>query len=346
MLAGYLPRLGVSRCLMVLLVPGDTAAPGVGRLVLDFEAYSDRDHRTDERFPLDDLFPARFYDELERRNMVMQPLSVGDAHFGYAIFDAGGGTFSGENLQLDLSRALAAIESKRRLAEYAEELERRVARRTEQLEAEVAARRRTELELVRANAELRKSVFIDGLTRIANRTALDESLATHWREHEGSGHMLSLILVDVDHFKAYNDHYGHLRGDDVLRCVAACLTEAVRGRDDLASRYGCEEFAVVLPQTDDAGAAVVAERIRRLVKDAEIPHAGLRLGAAATPTLTVSIGVASVRPATEQIRVDHLIALADQALYRAKATGRDRVAKASECDPLGDDRTIPTTWQR
>jgi diguanylate cyclase (GGDEF)-like protein len=192
---------------------------------------------------------------------------------------------------------------------------------------------------------LRKSLFIDGLTRIANRTALDESLVTHWREHQSSGRTLSMIFVDVDHFKAYNDHYGHLRGDDVLRTVASCLTEAVRGRDDLVSRYGGEEFAIVLPQTDEIGAAVVAERIRRLVKSTEIPHAGLPASSGES-FLTVSLGVASVQPAIEQVRVDHLIARADQALYRAKATGRDRVAKASDGVPLGDDRTVPASWQR
>ena len=98
---------------------------------------------------------------------------------------------------------------------------------------------------------------------------------------------------------------------------------------------------MVLPQTGEAGAAVVAERIRALVRAAEIPHAGSPDGA---KLLTVSLGVASVRPAVDQVRVDHLIALADQALYRAKATGRDRVAVASHCEPLGNDRTVPTTW--
>jgi diguanylate cyclase (GGDEF)-like protein len=336
-----LPRLGVQRCAMVLEYP-DGSDPEHGRLVVDFDADSDASHVRDIRFPLSEVLPDGMLDHMDLSTMVLQPLSVGEEYFGYAIIDSQRGAISGETLQLDLSRALATIESKRRLAEYAEQLEKRVTLRTQQLEAEVAARRRTELDLVRLNSELRKSLFIDGLTRIANRTALDESLVTQWREHQSSGHTLSMIFVDVDHFKAYNDHYGHLRGDDVLRTVASCLSEAVRGRDDLAARYGGEEFAVILPQTDEAGAAVVAERIRLLVRAAEIPHVGSPDDA---KLLTVSLGVASVRPAVDQVRVDHLIALADQALYRAKATGRDRVAVASDCEPLGDDRTTPTGWQ-
>ncbi|MFN8074952.1 MAG: diguanylate cyclase [Kineosporiaceae bacterium] len=319
-LADSLPRLGVTRGFLVLYDRSPVTGP-VGRLAMRF-----RDRRAlpvddEDTFDLADLLPEEFADDLLRGTLVQQPLSVDGEEMGYLLFEqAGTHTFAGEVLWLDLNRALETVVRTQRLGEYAEQLERLVARRTEQLEAEVVTRRRAEADLQRANAELRRSLFLDGLTRIANRTALDETLAQQWQDLTVNGEELSMALVDVDHFKAYNDRYGHLRGDDCLRVIASCLTEAVRGSGDLVARYGGEEFAVLLPGTDEAGALIVAERVRKIVNRAALPHGSSPVA----PYVTVSLGVATVHPEQLQ-RVDRLIARADEALYRAKADGRDRV---------------------
>lgn len=339
-LVDSLPRLGVGRGFLVLYDRGRAGEAVLGRLAMRF-----RDRRTvpvdhEDPFDVADLLPEEYADELLRGTLVQQPLSVDGEEMGYLLFDlAGTHTFAGEVLWLDLNRALETVVRTQRLGEYAEQLERLVARRTEQLEAEVVTRRRAEADLQRANAELRRSLFLDGLTRIANRTALDETLAQQWQDLAVNGDELSMALVDVDHFKAYNDHYGHLRGDDCLRVIASCLTEAVRGSGDLVARYGGEEFAILLPGTDEAGALIVAERVRKIVNRAALPHSASPVA----PYVTVSLGVATVEPGELQ-RVDRLIARADEALYRAKADGRDRVVAwrpemappPDHVDPSGD----------
>ncbi len=142
-------------------------------------------------------------------------------------------------------------------------------------------------------------------------------------------------MADVDEFKAYNDHYGHVLGDDALRTVAACLDQSVRESHDLACRYGGEEFAVVLPDGGVDGAVRVAERFRELLAGFGIPHAA----SGVAPTLTVSIGVATARP-LPGTHPNDVIGAADRALYLAKELGRDRVVvdAASHDLPADADR--------
>jgi diguanylate cyclase (GGDEF)-like protein len=174
-------------------------------------------------------------------------------------------------------------------------------------------RRRTAVE-----AELLMLARTDGLTSLGNRRALNEIGAREWRLAERGGQPLSILLIDVDHFKGFNDLYGHAAGDDALSAVAHCIKNGLRRPADHAARYGGEEFVVLLPATDIAGARLVAESMREAVQ-----ALGMRHVASAHQVLTVSVGAAS----TEGRRFADLRALidaADAALYAAKAEGRNR----------------------
>ncbi|REJ73242.1 MAG: GGDEF domain-containing protein [Acidobacteria bacterium] len=193
-------------------------------------------------------------------------------------------------------------------------------------------------QLSRYNAELEKASLQDGLTGVANRRSFDRMLAGEFgrveRHRIASSSRtaskpqtgrLSLVLLDVDHFKAYNDHLGHLAGDDCLRRVAAAMQGALLRPSDQLARYGGEEFAVVLPETDLDGAKVVAQRVLDAVRQLEIEHPGSSVG----PFVTVSAGIAE-GPSSEDDQVARLIERADEALYRAKAAGRARVAVSDQ----------------
>jgi diguanylate cyclase (GGDEF)-like protein len=172
-----------------------------------------------------------------------------------------------------------------------------------------------------ANRELRQLANLDGLTQIANRRRFDEYLNAEWKRLKREQAPLSLILLDVDFFKRYNDAYGHLAGDDCLRQVAGAIKSVVRRPADLAVRYGGEEFAVILPNTDIQGAVCVAEAIRQAVSNLAIPHSQSKV----CGYVTVSLGVAGT-VANLELSPQHLINAADAALYAAKKEGRDRVA--------------------
>jgi two-component system chemotaxis family response regulator WspR len=131
-------------------------------------------------------------------------------------------------------------------------------------------------------------------------------------------------MVDVDYFKAYNDRYGHQRGDDALKEVAACLQQHCTRPRDLVARYGGEEFAVLLPSTSTDGARIIAEKVRIAVAACGLPHEGSSHG-----HVTVSVGVGEIRPSTTNAPAD-LIRTADELLYESKRTGRNRVASAAD----------------
>lgn len=174
---------------------------------------------------------------------------------------------------------------------------------------------------LRALAErLQLQVGLDTLTGLANRGRFDEVLRAEWQRTQRHGGPLALVLLDIDDFKAYNDHYGHPAGDEALRRVASTLLGGLKRPTDLVARYGGEEFAVVLPDVDARGAAMLAERLRARVRALAIPHAASRTG----PVLTISCGVAATRPDTDNGALARLVADADSALYQAKRAGRDR----------------------
>ena len=185
----------------------------------------------------------------------------------------------------------------------------------------VRLRVRNQLELKRHRDFLEDLSLVDGLTCIGSRRRFDEFLFREWRRSRRARAPLGLVLLDVDNFKAYNDHYGHAAGDDCLREVAATIAMLVRRPGDLCARYGGEEFAAILPQTDLAGARTLAERIREAVRALEIPHAT----AAAAPYVTVSVGIAASNSELVQ-DPDDLLREADRRLYEAKTAGRNRVA--------------------
>ncbi|MEE1610412.1 sensor domain-containing diguanylate cyclase [Microvirga sp. CF3016] len=182
-------------------------------------------------------------------------------------------------------------------------------------------RRREEVE-----AELSVLAVTDGLTGLANRRLFDKQLETEWLRASREKSPVSLLLVDVDQFKAYNDIYGHQAGDECLRTIAKAIASAARRPGDLVARYGGEELVVLLPDLDEAGATAVAEDIRVKVEALRLRHE------ASFPSriLTVSIGSATRVPSLDRSRIGpaDLIALADDALYKAKQDGRNRVATA------------------
>ena len=169
---------------------------------------------------------------------------------------------------------------------------------------------------------LQQFAYVDGLTGIHNRRYFDETLQTEWKRCQRNGKPLSLLMVDIDHFKAYNDHYGHLRGDECLQAVAVALHGSGRRAQDLVARYGGEEFVCLLPECDVAGARHKAELMLQAVRALGIEHAGSPV----LPILTVSIGMATCTPDLDTTP-DALLALADANLYRAKMSGRNRVAQ-------------------
>jgi len=183
----------------------------------------------------------------------------------------------------------------------------------------VRLRVRNQLELKRLRDIQTRFAMLDGLTGIANRRALDEHLGREWFRSLRSQTALSLIMLDVDFFKLYNDTYGHLAGDDCLKRVTAALLSSLRA-SDFAARYGGEEFVTLLYESDKEGALVTAERIRAKVESLRIPHQSSQI----SPYVTVSLGMATFVP-SEGSAPDHLINMADQKLYRAKENGRNRV---------------------
>jgi len=174
-----------------------------------------------------------------------------------------------------------------------------------------------------AQAELERLATRDGLTSVANRRSFDQTLNTEWRRATRESRALSLLMVDVDFFKPYNDTYGHQGGDECLRQVAAAMSKVVKRSSDAVARYGGEEFVILLPATDPDGALIVAERIRAAVEALHLPHSGSTVA----DHVTVSIGVASVTVSSEGVPAQ-LIGAADAALYRAKHEGRNRVVMA------------------
>jgi diguanylate cyclase (GGDEF)-like protein len=189
------------------------------------------------------------------------------------------------------------------------------------------ARVRNCLELKGKRDALARLSSTDALTGVANRRRLDQFLEMEWRRVTRSQLPLSVLMVDLDEFKAFNDAAGHLAGDEALRRVAGAIQAAVHRPGDLVARYGGEEFACVLAETDVVGAGRVATRIQDLVNDLAIPHPRSSVG----PLVTLSIGVAVDAPRARGSPAA-LLEAADRALYRAKAAGRNRIALAPALD--------------
>jgi diguanylate cyclase (GGDEF)-like protein len=180
--------------------------------------------------------------------------------------------------------------------------------------------------LRQANARLERLSMTDGLTEIANRRHFDDALALEWRRSTRAETPLSVVMLDLDHFKAYNDGYGHHLGDECLKRVARALRTAVRRAGDVVARYGGEEFVLLLPDTDAARAARFAERLRAKLEAMAVPHGHSPV----SPVVTASFGVATAHP-QRGVRPQTVVEAADRQLYEAKRAGRNRVCAG--CEP-------------
>ena len=185
--------------------------------------------------------------------------------------------------------------------------------------AVVRARVRSQLTIKRQADAMRELSLTDSLTGVANRRSFNDTMESEWRRCARDGVAMAVIMADIDHFKDYNDTYGHQAGDLCLQQVSAAMRRCAVRPPDLLARYGGEEFIVLLPQETRDGAEVVAQRILDEVRALHIPHARSSVG----PYVTVSLGMASVMP-TEGMDASTLIRAADALLYRAKHTGRDK----------------------
>lgn len=190
----------------------------------------------------------------------------------------------------------------------------------------VQIRLRNHLELKRQRDMLGRLSSLDGLTGLANRRHFDAFLAHEWSRVVRSNGEIALVLMDVDHFKNYNDHYGHVAGDDCLKAISRVLSESLTRSTDLVARYGGEEFVGVLTSTGLDGAVRVAERMRAAALALAIPHALSETH----EVVTLSFGVAAARPGVREMLPSDLLLAADRLLYLAKKAGRNRV-KYAEC---------------
>jgi diguanylate cyclase len=273
-----------------------------------------------------DTVNARALDEIK------QVLSTIDAAAGSASTYSSRLHLASEKLaQANDGEALRAVIE--HLVQGAKEMERD----NKKLEARLAASRQ-EIEQLQENLEtVRNESLTDPLTTLSNRKFFDDALAKNIAEANARGEPLSLLMADIDHFKNFNDKYGHLTGDQVLRLVALAVKQNVKGRD-IAARYGGEEFVIALPNTPLQSAIIVADHIRRAVVTKELlkRSSGERLG-----RVTISIGAAVLKPNdTPQL----LIERADKCLYAAKRRGRNRVI--CEADPEADDADETATAAR
>lgn len=186
---------------------------------------------------------------------------------------------------------------------------------------DISERKKTEEKLLQLQKELEELSFKDGLTGVANRRMFDSILELEWAGARRSGQPLSLIMLDIDYFKQYNDHFGHVQGDECLKQVARALGKAAVRHRDFIARYGGEEFVLVLPETNALAAAKVAERCRSLIFTAQIAHPA----SAVSSVLTISLGVGTIIP-DSQDSSEAFIERVDRQLYQAKLNGRNCTA--------------------
>ncbi len=184
------------------------------------------------------------------------------------------------------------------------------------------ARIKLQLSRVKEHRHLSSLSMTDALTHIANRRYFDEFYHAEWRRACREQGTLGVIMIDIDYFKAFNDHYGHLQGDECLELVAQQLKTAVQRPRDFVARFGGEEFIVLLPSIQAGGVKVVAERLQKALANLKIPHKSSRVN----PYITVSMGLAWCEPDND-VRPDGLVAAADEALYSAKDSGRNRFSE-------------------
>ena len=182
-------------------------------------------------------------------------------------------------------------------------------------------------ELEESNNALQLLSCLDGLTGIANRRRFDDFMISEWKRAVRENSTITLIMIDIDYFKAYNDNYGHQKGDETLKAVVSALNKGINRPADLLARYGGEEFVIVLPDTTMDGALQLAQSLLHNVELLQIPHAHSEVSG----QVTISAGIACCEPEVRHNTVESLINAADMALYEAKAQGRNQVAISETC---------------
>jgi len=185
---------------------------------------------------------------------------------------------------------------------------------------DISERKRTEQQLISLQKEMEELSFRDGLTGVANRRRFDAIIELEWSNARRNRQPLSLLMMDIDYFKQYNDRYGHLEGDACLKRVARILNSAATRARDLLARFGGEEFVLVLPETDETAAGKLAARCRELILAERIPHESSPIGSA----LTISVGAGTMIPGHDDALRPFIDAV-DKRLYQAKQQGRDRI---------------------
>jgi diguanylate cyclase (GGDEF)-like protein len=228
----------------------------------------------------------------------------------------------------ELGRLGSAVHQFRHMALDASRREEELQASKHEAEEAVKALRQKAKELEQANNRLEALSLSDALTGLANRRRFDDVLASEWARSARSAQPMSVLMLDVDYFKPYNDHYGHQQGDECLRRIAEVLKARIHRTTDLAARYGGEEFSVILSSCTEEGAAKIAEQIRLEVESLQIHH-----GQAEAGVVTISIGVATQVPGAGNAAVE-LLRQADIALYNAKRQGRNRVVCAENSDTI------------
>lgn len=185
----------------------------------------------------------------------------------------------------------------------------------------ISERKKAEEKMIRLQGELEALSFKDGLTGVANRRRFDSNLDIEWASARRGAQSLSLIMLDLDFFKQYNDHYGHIQGDDCLKSLAQALNLAATRPRDIVARFGGEEFVLLLPETDENAALKVAESCQRMIKKLQIPHEASAVGG----FVTVSMGVGTTKQPSAEMEPKHFIEAVDRLLYKAKLNGRNRI---------------------
>ena len=325
-IARFLPELGLNRCYVALFETFGPSICDTAHLVLSF-GHGQVMPLDATPFPSRNLMPASMQDHLNE-HLHLQPIYVNDQQYGWMMVETSDQIgFYFEALHQTLCSGIHNVVQAKRLQDYTGILETRISERTQaletsndQLRAENAERRLTQDPLRAANAQLRQATLQDGLTGVSNRAALDDHLERQLRSGQRHQQPLTFVLCDIDYFKNYNDHYGHLAGDRTLRDVAQTIHKSLLRSEDMVARYGGEEFALVLPDTNLEDAQHVIERIQRNLANLNIAHKTSSTAA----RLTLSMGAISLLP-DESCGILELIHTADLGLYEAKAAGRNTV---------------------
>ncbi|MFO6422710.1 diguanylate cyclase domain-containing protein [Motilimonas sp. KMU-193] len=223
----------------------------------------------------------------------------------------------------NLSQLIFRKRQDEQLLEFNKQLEQRVLERTAELASANHALENANRALESANAQLERLSMMDGLTGVSNRRFFDSSLASEWDRALRHSKSLSLLMIDVDKFKEFNDCYGHIEGDKALQQVAQSLVKHARRSGEMVARYGGEEFAILLPSVSEQELAQVVKNVIEGVRELTITHSASDIG----DNVTISVGVATIFP-DPTLSPDALIEMADKALYQAKLSGRDRAVFA------------------